>query len=417
MGLSIKQHEYIQNATRRWNIKTGATRSGKTFLDFAYIIPDRILHCTGSGLIVLMGNTQGSVNRNVLEPMRSLWGQKLVGTIRTSDNSVRLFGKKVYVLGADKKTSVARIQGTGMEYCYGDEVTTWSEEVFEMLKSRMDKPTSVFDGTCNPAGPLHWFKKFLDSKADIYHQAYTIDDNPFLPEDFVRSLKQEYAGSVYYDRYILGRWVRAEGIIYQSFNPEKHTYQSVPHKKSPKALQMRRITFAVDVGHSNATVFLAFGEGLDGRAYLLDEYYHSGREAHETKSPLAYARDFVAFRDKVTAAHSGAKFGGVYVDPSAAGFMAQLREAGVYMIYKAVNDVVPGIQTVASVIDNDLLRVHKQNCPHTLKEFEGYAWDEKAAEQGEDRPIKVDDHCMDAMRYYFHTRKRDWAGKRVVPGA
>lgn len=264
MGLSIMQHEYIQNATHKWNIKTGATRSGKTFLDLAYIIPNRILNCTGSGLIVLMGNTQGSVNRNVLEPMRNLWGQKLVGMIRTGDNSVKLFGKKVYVLGADKKTSVARIQGTGMEYCYGDEVTTWSEEVFAMLKSRLDKPTSVFDGTCNPAGPLHWFKKFLDSKADIYHQAYTIDDNPFLPVDFVSGLKQEYAGSVYYDRFILGRWVRAEGIIYQSFSPSKHTFTKAP--------QIGRISFAVDVGHSNATVFLAFGEGVDGRAY---RYRHS----------------------------------------------------------------------------------------------------------------------------------------------
>ena len=199
------QQEYLRNCSHRWNVKTGATRSGKTYLDCAVTIPKRICAARGEGLLVLMGNTLGTLERNVLSLMRELWGPDLVGVIRTSaaGNVVQLFGKKVYVLGADNKKHIARIQGAAFEYVYGDEITTWDEGVFQMLKSRLSCPHSHFDGTCNPESPTHWFKKFLDSDADIYCQAYTIDDNPTLPAQFVADLKKEYTGTVYYNRFIL----------------------------------------------------------------------------------------------------------------------------------------------------------------------------------------------------------------------
>ena len=127
-----------------------------------------------------------------------------------------MFGKKVFVLGADNKKHVARIQGTTVEYAYGDEITTWSQEVFEMLKSRLRCEHSHFDGTCNPDSPNHWFKKFLESDADIYAQSYQIDDG-VLPAEVVEELKKEYAGTVYYKRYILGEWALAEGLIYPMY--------------------------------------------------------------------------------------------------------------------------------------------------------------------------------------------------------
>lgn len=215
MFLSGKQKEFMHNATHRWNIKTGATRSGKTYMDY-FLIPMRIRKCTGSGLIMLIGNTNTTLARNILDPMRGIWGSKLVGR-PGGNNTVQLFGKKCYLLGADKISQVEKLQGAGIEYCYGDEITTWHPEVFNMLKSRLDKPTSIFDGTCNPDNPGHWFKKFLDKDLDIYQQSYTIDDNPFADPVFVANLKKEYEGTVYYDRFILGKWQPAEGIIYQTF--------------------------------------------------------------------------------------------------------------------------------------------------------------------------------------------------------
>ena len=186
MSLTEKQREYLLNCSHRWNVKTGATGSGKSFVDMIVTIPKRILAVRGEGLIVLMGNTRGTLERNILEPMRSLW-PGCVGEIR-SDNTAQIFGKKCYCLGADTKKHVARIQGATFEYVYGDEVTTWSRDVFEMLKSRLRCEHSHFDGTCNPDNPGHWFKQFLDSDADVYQQAYVIDDG-VLPAHVVAELK------------------------------------------------------------------------------------------------------------------------------------------------------------------------------------------------------------------------------------
>ena len=212
MPLTDKQLEYLMNARHRWNIKTGATGSGKSFVDFTTLIPKRMQLLRGEGLSVLMGNTQGTLERNILEPMRQWW-PGMVSEIH-ADNTVDIFGKRCYALGADSKKHVARIQGATFEYVYGDEITTWSQDVFEMLKSRLRCAHSKFDGTCNPDHPHHWFKKFLDSDADTYHQTYTIYDNPFLTAEFVKNLEKEYAGTVLFDRYILGKWAASEGALF-----------------------------------------------------------------------------------------------------------------------------------------------------------------------------------------------------------
>ena len=214
--LSTKQLEYLEACNHRWNFKIGATGSGKSWLDYAVVIPKRLLALKGEGAAVLLGHTQGTLSWNILDPMREIWGEGLVGTI-SSDNTARLFGRKVYVLGADKKNQVARIQGMTIEYAYGDEVTTWNEDVFQMLKTRLRCPHSHFDGTANPADPHHWLKRFIDSGADILCQISTIDDNPALDPAFVAELKKELAGTVYYNRFILGQWCAAEGIIYRIF--------------------------------------------------------------------------------------------------------------------------------------------------------------------------------------------------------
>ena len=230
MKLTPLQKEFWNDATHRWNIKTGATRSGKTWLDY-YMIPKRIRALHGRpGDVLLLGNTQATLERNVLSPMREMYGDKLVSIIK-NDNKVRLFGRWCYALGADKVTQVNKIRGMSIAYCYGDEVVTWNQEVFEMLKSRLDKEYSCFDGTCNPENPKHWFKQFIDSDADIFCQKYTLDDNKFLPESFVSNLKNEYRGTVYYNRYVLGEWCNAEGLLFPQFadNPKLWEVKELPN--------------------------------------------------------------------------------------------------------------------------------------------------------------------------------------------
>lgn len=285
MGFTPKQREFLDNANHRWNIKEGATRSGKTYLDY-FVIPKRIRRVSGlPGLVVILGNTKGTLQRNIIEPLQDLYGPSLVSNIR-SDNTAMLFGEKAYCLGADKINQVNRIRGSSIKYCYGDEMATWHEDVFTMLKSRLDKPYSKFDGTLNPENPHHWVKKFLDSDADIYCQKYTIDDNPTLAPSFVENLKREYAGTVYYDRYILGLWKAAEGAIYRHIadKPQDFILKSVPN--------ILFATIGVDFGgNGSATAFNCTGytPGLK-EIITLKEYYKKG-----IVSPAELEHDFVMF--------------------------------------------------------------------------------------------------------------------------
>lgn len=254
--LTDKQREFIHNANRRWNIKVGATRSGKTYCDL-FMIPKRIRACTGSGTVVLIGTTVTTLCRNILDPLREKWGELFVGK-PTSKDTVMLFGKKCWLIGALRGEQAAKLQGSGIEYAYGDEITTWSRQVFEMLKSRLDRPESHFDGTCNPASPDHWLKKFLDSDADIHCQHYTIDDNPNLDPAFVRMLKSEYAGTVYYDRFILGKWCAPEGMIYRRFANDTVSY--TVSDNDMRLGRLTRITVGVDFGgNASGTAFVACG--------------------------------------------------------------------------------------------------------------------------------------------------------------
>ena len=217
MQLTSKQNEYIRNATHRWNIKTGAVRSGKSYVDTAYTIPARIRERIGKpGLTVIFGVSRDTIERNVLQPMREIYGSGLVGTINNR-NMAWVCGEDVYCLGAEKVSQVAKVQGSSIKYAYGDEVAKWNREVFEMMKSRLDKPYSCFDGACNPENPTHWLKEFIDSDIDIYVQKYEIFDNIYLPKEYVENLCKEYEGTVYYDRLIKGMWKRAEGAIYRMF--------------------------------------------------------------------------------------------------------------------------------------------------------------------------------------------------------
>lgn len=273
--LTPKQIEYTQNANHRWNIKTGAVRSGKSFVDTAAVIPERIIERKGkSGLSVIIGVSKSTVERNVLKPMREIYGPKRIGDIVSSTNTATLFGEEVYCLGAEKISQVAKIQGASFKYVYGDEVAKWNKEVFEMLKSRLDKPYSCFDGACNPENPTHWLKKFIDSDADIYLQKYTIFDNPYLPPEFVKELCKEYEGTIYYERLIEGKWKRAEGAIFRRFADSPEAFIR-PADRS----RLSRIVIGVDFGgNGSGHAFVATGFYSDGRIQPLMSRKHMNKD-------------------------------------------------------------------------------------------------------------------------------------------
>lgn len=220
--LSHKQAEYIRDANHRWNIKIGATQCGKTYIDTQYLIPNRIIERLGKpGLVFITGVSKGTIQRNVIEPLQEIWGNNLVTDIGSNNISI-MFGQKVYCIGADNIGMVRRFRGPRIKYLYIDEIVDINQEVFELLKSRLSFEYSCCDASGNPQSRTHFIKKFLESDIDLYLQHYTIFDNPFLPQKYVKELCKEYKGTVYYNRYILGQWCNAEGIIFpQIANNEK----------------------------------------------------------------------------------------------------------------------------------------------------------------------------------------------------
>lgn len=386
--LSSKQREYLANCNRRWNFKIGATGSGKSWLDYAVVIPKRLFALRGEGAAVMLGNTQGTLSRNVLDPMREIWGSVLVGTIG-SDNTALLFGKKVYILGADNRKHVARLQGMTVEYAYGDEVTTWHEEVFQMLKSRLRCRHSFFDGTANPESPYHFLKAFLESKADVYCQTSTIDDNPFLPPEFVENLKQEYAGTVYYDRFVLGRWAAAGGLVYPFFSADDPRY--VVDGFAPKHGSGGRYFVSIDYGTYNPCS-MGLWCVAGGVATRFRESYYDGRKNGRQRTD----EEHYAELERLT---SGIPVDSIIIDPSAASFIETIRRHGRYRVRQAENDVLNGIRVTACLLSAGKMQIDR-SCKDSLREFGSYRWDEK---KHYDAVLKEHDHAMDDTRYFAAT--------------
>ena len=342
----------------------------------------------------MLGNTQGTIERNVLEPMRSIWGS-LVGTI-SSNNKAKLFGRDVYVLGADKKNQVARIQGAGIEYCYGDEITTWSQDVFQMLKSRLDKPNSCFDGTCNPDSPNHWFKEFLDSKANIYHQHYTIDDNPFLTDEFVTALKQEYYGTVYYNRFILGQWVRAEGAIYKLFAGSPDRYFISFEELKRKKIQM--INVGVDFGGNlSKHAFVATGITNDYEVIVLVSERHDADTDSDKLSML-----FIDFIKRVFDMYSNIDT--IYCDSAEQVLIRTLKKAlydngfNISVRNASKIEIVDRIRLVAGLISRNKF-FYTLNADTVKDALTNAVWDETKI-----KTVRLDDgssdiDTLDAMEY------------------
>lgn len=221
--ISKKQAEYINKATHRWNGKIGATQCGKTYIDTLYVIPNRIIERKGlKGLNFIVGVSKETIKRNIIEPLQELYPNQIsdIG----SNNVCKMFGEKVYCLGADNVGRVAKFRGARVKYLYIDEIVDINKEVFELLKSRLSFEYSMCDFAGNPQSRTHWAKDFIDSDIDIYVQHYTLFDNPFLPQEYVKQICKEYEGTVYYNRYVLGQWCNAEGIIFKQIADNKDRF-------------------------------------------------------------------------------------------------------------------------------------------------------------------------------------------------
>lgn len=374
-------------------IADGAIRSGKTMsMSLSYAL--WVMKTFNGQNFGMAGKTIGSFRRNVLfwlKLMLKARGFKVED--KRADNLVVVSKRDVtnyfYIFGGKDERSQDLIQGITLAAMFFDEVVLMPQSFVNQAIARCSVEGSKWWFNCNPEGPHHWFKvEFIDKaeEKNILYIHFTMDDNLSLSEKMKQRYRKSFSG-VFFDRYIRGLWVIAEGVIYSMFNKEQHII-------NPREFDYINYTVSVDYGTQNPTVFGLWGETSESKHIMLKEFYHSGRDTGQQKTDSEYADEMDNFTKKY-------KIKEVVVDPSAASFIAELRKRG-YKVRKAKNDVLDGIRLVGSLLNNGYLFIGRK-CTETIKEFSLYAWDEKASQRGEDTPIKNEDHSMDQMRYYANT--------------
>lgn len=374
-------------------IADGAIRSGKTLsmsLSFVFWAMKRF----HSQNFAMCGKTIGSFRRNVLFFLkRALKSRGYLVTEHRTDNLIIITRggttNYFYIFGGKDERSQDLIQGITLAGCFFDEVALMPQSFVNQATARCSVDGSKLWFNCNPDGPYHWFKTdWIDKRKEknLLYLHFVMDDNLSLSEKIKERYRSRYSG-VFFKRYILGLWVVAEGIIYDMFDEKKHITDSLEGLTG-------KYYVSCDYGTQNATVFLLWRRHQDGRWICCREYYYSGRDSECQKTDSEYADDLKEWLGGIDPQK-------IVIDPSAASFIAELKKQG-YRIKKAKNDVLDGIRYVASLLMLCKIAFYRE-CGETIKEFSSYMWDEKAAERGEDKPVKQWDHCMDSCRYFAYT--------------
>lgn len=380
-------------------IADGAIRSGKTIsMSLSFVMWSMFTFDNQS--FGMAGKTIGSFRRNVLFWLKlMLFARGYNFKDHRADNLLEVSKGSVtnffYIFGGKDERSQDLIQGITLAGMFFDEVALMPESFVNQATGRLSVDGSKMWFNCNPDGPYHWFKvNWIDKISDknLIYLHFTMDDNLSLSERIKKRYRSMYSG-VFYKRYILGLWTVAEGIIYDMFDAAKHVYDQATD------FMLDDIYISIDYGTQNATVFLLWRKGKDGIWYCTKEFYYSGRDEKKQKTDKEFADELEEFT-------KGFKIKKIIVDPSAASFIAELKQRG-FRIKKAKNDVIDGIRFVGSLLNEEKIQFSKE-CVNTLKEFNSYIWDVKATDRGEDKPVKTNDHAMDAVRYFCYTiiRKR-----------
>ena len=388
---SRKQLDVIANATARLNILDGSVRSGKTVASLVAWI--KFVAEAPPGELLVVGKTERTLKRNILDPLEQMVGSKNF-RLNRGEGEATLFGRRIYLAGANDERAEGKIRGMTLVGAYGDEITLWPESFFTMLLSRLSVPGARFIGTTNPDSPYHWLKtNYLDraEELNLKRWHFTLEDNPNLDPAYIEALKKEYTG-LWYKRFILGLWVMAQDVIYDMFDETKHKIPTVEREYSEYHI-------AVDYGTQNPTTFGLWGKCAKGeyagKWIKIKEYYYSGRDENKQKTDEEYYQDLEKFAGNLEIKY-------VIVDPSAASFITLIRRKGKFKVKPAKNDVIEGIRNMATALSSGLI-LYNDCCTNTFREFYSYVWDEKAAERGEDKPLKQNDHCMDSDRYFVNT--------------
>lgn len=415
--MSAKQHMSLLRSNRRINVWTGAIRSGKTISSLLRWLQYVANEAPLGGELFIVGQTLQTIERNLIGPLQdpAVFGALSQYVIHTPGSTFAwIMGRRVALIGATDVKAFKRIRGATGAGAYVDELTLLPAGFLTELLGRLSLPGAKLFGTTNPDGPAHWFKvEYIDQqhRLDLAHFTFTLDDNPSLDPAYVSAIKAEHQG-LWYRRLILGEWVAAEGTVYEAWNPEQHVVKSLPTID-------RWFAVGLDYGTTNPLDALLIGRGTEPdaegrpvtRLYVGNEWRHDPKVAKVRLTDAQHSQNLREWLQQVPRCDGSADVGVrpdfMVVDPSAASFMEQLLADRVHNLQPADNSVVDGIRTVSSLLAADRLRVH-ESCTDLIREMASYSWDDKATEAGQDKPLKVADHAVDALRYGIHTTQALW---------
>lgn len=397
---SQKQADVLINATARWNLLTGAVSSGKTYVSYWLLLKRCRTLPNGPGLLV--GKTERTLRRNVLDPMRELFGADIVSNVDGA-GQVTIAGRRFYVAGANDDRAVTKIQGLTLVYAYGDEFATWPESFLGMLRSRLRLPGACFDGTCNPEGPYHPVKReFLDKEDGRWIRVwrFALDDNPFLDPAYVEAIKSEYTG-LWYRRLILGEWCAAEGAIYDALDADRHVRQLPPDEPPIEYYA------GLDYGTGSVTTCWLIAR-TDNRLHCVARWRHDVSQSGRQLTDVEVADALNGWLDGL-----GVTPRWIFVPQDAASLREHMirtrhvhqRLQNVVQADQSPGSVLAGIRCVAALLAAGRL-TFEPGIP--LDEWTGYSWDPQAQQRGEDRPLKRHDHDPDAARYAIYGTRHIW---------
>jgi PBSX family phage terminase large subunit len=403
-AMSPKQVDYLLDSDAFVNLAEGSIRAGKTIsglLRWAkYIAAD----APKTGDLVVCAKTYDTAKRNIFNPLQdsAVFGPLARATSYTRGApTARILGETVEVITFNDERAEGRLRGMTCRGAYVDEWSLMPQSFHEQLLGRCSVDGSQIFGNTNPDNPLHYLKVGGIDRAQpggdlhgdwkVWH--FTLDDNPGLSEKVKERYRRQWKG-LYYKRNILGLWVMAEGAIYDMWDPDKHVVDTIPPI-------VRWISVGIDHGTVNPFNALILGVGDDGDLYFTHEWRWDSKQQQVQLSDAQYSTRLRAWLGEL-----GIRPYMTCVDPSAAGFARQLFLDGLTAT-AADNAVLDGIRLVASLLSQDLLKVHK-SCQGWITEAPAYVWDDKAALLGEDKPLKVNDHALDAGRYALKTPEVMW---------
>lgn len=392
---SPKALDFLDTSNARLNILHGSVRSSKT------------INCTvrwltyfkngPEGNLAMLGKTMATLKRNVLNDLLDIVGDENYKWIDRQQGELQILGRRVYCFGANNEDAESKIRGATFAGAYCDEVTLYPQNVFNQLMARMSvKGAQCFCNT-NPDSPFHWFYTDYIMNTDITDKKvwqFLMDDNLSLDPDYVQSLKEMYTG-VWYDRMILGKWVAAQGRIYDMFDPTHHMIDTTEFLKKLD-IHPRAIKYFVACDYGTATVMTwgLYAKFPSGLVLKLKEFYYDAVKMNVQKTDGEFAMLFQQWLGRVRPST-------VYVDPSAASWKLELMQRG-FNVQNANNDVINGIRYVSSQLTSGKYYMDI-SCKNTNEEYQSYVWDEKAQMMGKDKPLKTHDHTCDCDRYALYT--------------